>query len=211
METSLGAPGTLIKVLLTCGILAALIYCGTDILAGLLTPGYRFDSQSASVLSGSGIRTRSFMLPLDFLAGILMIAFAAGVWSSAGQNWVLRVMAGLLAGNAILTMVALSFFPMHPAEPSTTPANTMNVIIMAVGLFSYLFAISFGAAANQNWFRYFSIGTLLLFVLGAIFSLVINKMIPGGQPGPTTGIQERTMFYAMNLWLALQAIVLLRG
>jgi hypothetical protein len=210
METSAGLTALLQKVLIGCGVLAAFLYAGTDILAGLLKKGYRFDSQSASVLSGFGTTTRPFVLPLNLIAGILLIAFAAGIWLAGGQNWVVRVMACLLAGNAILAMVAVAFFPMRPGEPVNTPANTMNVIIMATSVILFLLAIGFGAAGNQNWFRYYSIGTLLIFLMGFIISLLVTRFNPGMTRASSVGIQERTMIYAEMIWLALQAIVLLR-
>jgi hypothetical protein len=210
MGTSFGLPDTALKVLLVCGIIASLLYVGTDMLAGLLKSGYRFDSQSASVLSAFGTTTRPYVLPLNILVCILMVAFAVGVWLSPGHNWLLRVVACLLAGNAILTMVAVTFFPVHLDQAFNTNPNEINVILMMIGLLLFILAIGFGAAANQNWFRYFSIGTILLF-FGA-YVLVTRGTTPVlfGEPGPAVGIQERSMYYIELLWLSLQAIILLR-
>jgi hypothetical protein len=200
----------LLKVLLACGILAALLYAGTDIVTGLLKPGYRFDSQSASILSAFGAATRPFVLSFNLTADILLIAFALGAWFSTDHNWVLRIMAGLLAGNAVLSMVAVAFFPMHIDEALNTVANTMNVILMAASVLLFFLAVGFGAAANKNWFRYFSIGLILVFFVVDILATLGTKPTLGGHPGPLVGIQERTMIYGELLWLALQAIVLLR-
>jgi Protein of unknown function (DUF998) len=210
METSLDLPDSLLKVLLACGLIAALLYVGTDILAGLLKPGYRFDSQSAGVLRAVGTPTRSYVLPLNLLACILMIAFAVGIWFSAGQNWLLRVMACLLSGNAALTIVAVAFFPLHLDQPFNTNPNKIYVILMMIGVILFVLAIGFGAAANQNWFRYFSIGLILLFLGAYVFSTRGTAPVLFGEPGPAVGIQERSMFYCELLWLALQAIILLR-
>ena len=57
METSLGLPNVLQKILLSCGILAALLYLGTDWLAGRLLRGYSFAVQSISELSAAGSPT----------------------------------------------------------------------------------------------------------------------------------------------------------
>jgi Protein of unknown function (DUF998) len=211
METSVGLPNLLQKVLLACGILAALLYIGTDILAGLLSKDYHFDAQSASLLSAFGAATRPYVLVLNITADILLVAFSLGVWFSADQNWILRLMACLLAGNAVFYMVAVVFFPLHPGEPVNSPANTLNTVIMAVSVFLLLFAIGFGAAGNHDWFRYFSIGLLLLFLVLTILGLYVIPRIAAGQPVPRVGIQERTMIYAEMLWLALQAVVLLRA
>jgi hypothetical protein len=68
VETAGDLPSILQKALLACGILAAFVFGGTDITAGLLRTGYRFDSQSASVLSAFGTATRLFVLPLLLVA-----------------------------------------------------------------------------------------------------------------------------------------------
>jgi hypothetical protein len=210
IETTVGLPLFLQKTLLICGILYAFLYSGTDIVAGFLTKGYRFDTQSANLLGGVGTRTRSFVLPINIIAGILLIAFASGVWVSVDRNWVLRVMACLLAANAIFTMAAVAFFPFHPNEPVNSPANKVNVILMATGVILFLLAVILGAVGSLNWFRYYSIGILLLFVLGAILSTFIYKLVSSGHSGTSVGIQERTMIYAEMIWLALLAIVLLQ-
>jgi hypothetical protein len=211
METSIGLPNMLQKVLLACGVLAALLYIGTDILAGLLSKGYHFDSQSANLLSAFGAATRPYVLSLNITADILLIAFSLGVWFSADRNWILRLMACLLAGNAVFFMIAVVFFPLHPGEPVNSPANTLNTIIMAVSVFLLLFAIGFGAAGNHNWIRYFSIGILLVFLVLTILGIYVFPRMAAGPPVSRVGIQERTMFYSELLWLALQALVLLRA
>lgn len=211
MQASAGLPDMLHKTLLGCGILAALLYGGTDIVAGLLTRGYRFDTQSASALSALGATTRPLVLPLNLAAGVLMLAFAAGAWRSADSNWALRVMACLLAGNALFSMVAVAFFAPHLSEAADTPANSMYVILMAASVVLFVGVIGFGAIANRNWFRYFSIGVLLLFAAGFILALLLSKTAPGRQPGSLLGAQQRTVIYSELLWLALQAAVLLRA
>jgi hypothetical protein len=211
MATTAALPAVIQKVLLACGILFALLYAGTDIAAGLLSKGYRFDSQSASLLSAFGAATRPFVLPLNITADILLIAFALGVWFSADRNWMLRVMACLLAGNALFSLLAVAFFPLHPGEPANSPANTLNLIPMAVGMVAFLLAIGFGAAGNHGWFRYFSIAVLVAFLVLTILGLYVFPRMAAGQPVSRVGSQERTMFYTELIWLALQAVVLLRA
>ena len=210
MATSAALPAVIQKVLLACGILFALLYAGTDIAAGLLSKGYRFDSQSASLLSAFGAATRPYVLPLNITADILLIAFALGVWFSADRNWILRLMASLLAANALFSLLAVAFFPLHPGEPANSPANTMNLIPMAAGMVTFLLAIGFGAAGNHGWFRTFSIGVLVAFLVLTILGLYVFPRMAAGQPVSRVGIQERTMFYTELIWLALQAVVLLR-
>lgn len=196
------------NLLLVCGILHALLTFGTDLIAGLRTKGYRFDTQTASLLSGIGTPTRRFVLPSNLIAGALLIAFAIGVWMVSGGNWALRVMACLLAGNALLTMTAVAFFPFHPDDPQGTPGNSKNLMLMAPAVILFVLALVFAAIGNQGWMRYVSIGVLALFVLGAMLSTFIYKVTR--RTGASTGIQERTMIYSEMIWIILQAVALIK-
>ncbi|MBU7014346.1 MAG: DUF998 domain-containing protein [Theionarchaea archaeon] len=201
----------ILRFFLVCGILSSLLYVSTDILAGMLWEGYDFASQSASELSALGASTRPFVLPLELTADVLLIAFALGVWVSAGRNRALRVTGGLLAANAVTALVAVAFFPVHPGEAMTASANTMNVVLMGLSVLFLLVAMGFGAAACQNWFRFYSIGTFLVFLVEDILATMGAPRAIRGQSGPLVGIQERTMIYGCLLWIVVLAIVLLRA
>jgi len=197
--------------LLVCGILASLLYCGTDILAGVLRVDYSFTSQSASVLSAYGASTRPLVLPLQLTADILLVPFAFGIWRSAGRNRTMRVIAGLLTGNAIISGVAVAFFPMHHGEAVSTLANTINVILMGVGVVLFQLAIVLGVIVYRNWFRFYSLGTILVLLVGDILATLGTTPTLYGNPGPLVGIQERIMIYGDLLWIVVLAIVLLRA
>lgn len=79
METSVSLPNLLQKVLLSCGILAPLLYLGTDLLAGKLLKGYSFSSQSMSELGVAGSPTRPLVVGLTLVASVFMFAFGVGV------------------------------------------------------------------------------------------------------------------------------------
>jgi hypothetical protein len=59
-----------------------------------------------------GAPSRSLVVPLFFLYGVLLIAFGLGVWGSAGRNRALRAMAGLLVGFGVVCLMG-PFIPMH--------------------------------------------------------------------------------------------------
>jgi hypothetical protein len=204
------AAETVRKALLICGILAPLVFIGTDLFAGSLWKGYSFTSQSVSELSAIGTPTRSLVVPLNLLYEVLLIAFGLGAWVSAGQNRALRVVAGLLVSMAVIDLIAV-FFPMHPGEAVSTFANTMNVILMGTGVIFFLLAISFGAAAFRNWFRLYSIGTLLVFLVLTILGIWFVPQINAGEPISRVGVQERVMVFGFLVWLVLLAINLLQG
>ena len=182
--------GKLRRGLLTCGILASLLWAGTDILAGALWEGYSFTSQSIGDLSAVGSPTRLFVFPLNLMYDVLMIAFGLSVWRLADRKWILRVIALMVIGNAVMSALANTFFPMHIGEAASS--NTMGVILGAMGMIFFLLAIGFSAAAYQNGFRFFSIGILLAFFVLTKLGL-LRPLIATEQPTSLVGIQERTM------------------
>ncbi len=129
-----GTGGRLRNLLLICGILAPLLFAGTDIFAGTLWEGYNFSSQSISELSAVGAPTRSVVVPLNLTYNALMITYGLAVWGLTRQNRAPRFMAGLIIGNAITALVMVAFFPMHPGEAVNTFANTTNIILGAVSM-----------------------------------------------------------------------------
>jgi hypothetical protein len=86
----------------------------------------------------------------------------------------------------------------------------MNVIFMGTSVVLFFLALCFGVAANHNWFRYFTIGLMLVFLVVDIIATRGTEFALGGAPRPLVGVQERTMFYGEMIWLTLQAVVLLR-
>lgn len=204
-------PQSLYKVLLVCGILYAVITLTTDIGAGLLTRGYRFDLHTANTFGGFGTPTRQFVLPIQIVAGFLLVAFGIGLWFSVEGNWVLRAMACLLVLHSILSMTAIAFFPFHPAEPASFPANRLNLMFMAPAVILFVLAILLGAIGYQDWLRWLSVGILLLFILGALVSIIVYRFFAGPGYVPSIGIQERTMIYSELLWITLQALVFING
>jgi len=207
METSVGLPNMLQKVLLTFGILASLLKVGTDVLAGKMWKGYSFVSQSISELSAIGAPTRSLVLPLDLMYDVLMIAFSVGIWQLAGQNLLMRIVAGLIAGNAVISSFVSLFLPMRIGQDASFSASTIHVVLMAIGVFFFLLAMGLGGAANRNWFRYYSFGTLLAYLVLAIARFLIpDQTTAAGLPVLTVGIQERTMALGYLLWVVALAI-----
>lgn len=193
-----------------CGILAPLLFAGTDIFTGTLWEGYSFSSQSISELSAVGGPTRSVVVPLNFTYNALMVTFGLAVWGLAHQKRAPRIMASLIIGNAITALVMVAFFPMHPGEAVNTLANTTNIILGAVSMLFFLLAMGFGAATYHNWFRFLSIGILLTFLVLTILGLLRPQMIQG-QPVSLVGLQERTIAYGCLLWVLVLAVALLRA
>ena len=81
------------KVLLICGILAALVQIGTDIVGGMVYPDYSFISQAISELTAIDAPTRTLLVPFAPIYGAFQIAFGFGNWLLAGHRRVLRILA----------------------------------------------------------------------------------------------------------------------
>ncbi len=196
------------KVLLICGILYSLLSVGTDILAGMLWKGYSFTSQAISELSAIGAPTRPLLTLTGIVYLFLLIAFGLGVLGSAGRNRALRVTGGLLIGIGLVGL-AWTPFPMHLGEPVNSPANTMHTIFAGVQVLLILLTIGFGAIAYRNWFRFYSIVTLLTLLVAGV---VAFWSAAAGQPTPPPwfGIVERINVYGYLLWVLVLAVVLLR-
>jgi len=199
------------RVLLVCGILASLVYVGTDILGGLSYEDYDFTSQYISELNAIGAPSSSLVAPLYLVHNILVIAFAFGVWAAANRKPALRFTGGLLAAYAVLGAVGVLFFPMHPVGAEATLTDTVHQIIAAVTVLFILLMLGFGATAFEKRFRLYSIGTILVYLVLGILPFLGVAQVEAGQPTPWVGLVERIMVYGYMLWVAVLAIVLWRA
>ena len=197
------------RALLICGIISPAVYVATDIIAAALYPGYSFTDQAVSELFAIGSSTSRLVVPLFSLSSTLLAVFSLGVWLSSGSNRWLRVMAFMIAGNAVNSLILWNLFPMHMRGVQPTFTDTMHYIL-AINPF-VLASIVLGVAAFRGWFRSYSIATIVLLVLPAVFSFVSAAQIFGNQPTPWLGATERMAQYAHLLWHSVLAISLLRN
>jgi len=200
------------KVLLACGIAAALIWLATDILASLLYEGYSYPFQPISGLSATGAPTRPYVTAFDNVYVVLKLAFAFGVWMSAGQKRTLRITAVLLFAWGIIDLAA-SFFPWNPGEAVGTFTNIMHAILAGgAAVILILLAIGFGASADGRWFRFYSYGTLLVMVLsGGVMAFLNSTPVEANLPPAWFGVTERINAYGYMLWMLALSIILLRS
>jgi hypothetical protein len=206
MGTTNVVPDLIQKILLACGILAPLLYFGADRLAGGLVKDYDFTVHSMSDLPAAGSPVRRLALVLAFVSAAVLSAFAAGVWRAAGTAVLPRIVAGLIAGNALAGLFSSLFFPntyrVHPAF------GTPGVLTMFVSVLCFVLAMIFGALAYGGWLRVLSIaipaGYMLLTVLRYATATAANA-------GAMSGSQERTMVYTYLVWLVALAAHLLRA
>ncbi len=192
------------QFLLSCGILAPLLYLGTDVLAGRALNGYSFSAQSISELSASGSPTRPLVIALTLAASACLVAFGVGVWRVAGQQAVLpRIVAGLIIGNAVAGLVATLFFPNRfGVRPSFA---TPGVLLMFLSVLCFVLAMVFAAAAFHGWMRILSIAIPAAYILLAILRFATASSSAEGAV-PLIGVQERTMVYSFLTWVIILSI-----
>ena len=198
------------KALLICGILASLLYVGTDILAAMRWEGYSYIAQSVSELRAIGAPTRPFLVPVLIIYSFLEIAFGWGVRRAAGQKRALRIAGVFLIGLGVVDLVA-PFSPMHLRGAEPTLTDTMHVILTVVTVLLILLIIGFGAAADGKRFRLYSIATILILLVCGIWAFLDAPRIAANLPTPWIGVRERINIYGYMLWMLVLAIALLRA
>jgi Protein of unknown function (DUF998) len=204
------------KILLGCGIVSSVLYVVTDVLGTLRYPGYSYADQTFSELTAQGAPTRPLMVALNGIPyGVLVAAFAGGVWASAGPKRAARITRAMLLGYAAFGVAGGLVFPMRPREALAagegTLRNTMHIPATAVMSLFIVLAMGFGATLLEKRFRYYSYGMIaILLVFGVLASLQAGQMA-ANEPTPWMGIEERINIYATMLWVAALAIGLLRA
>jgi uncharacterized protein DUF998 len=211
---SIGQFGTR-KILLACGIGFALLWVGMDIVASFLYEGYSYADQTVSELSAIGAPTRSLWMAFGVVWNVLVIAFAVGVWQSAGSTRALRVVAGLLIANAFVGMTMGPFSSMNQrqvlAAGGATLSDTLHLVVTGIGVFTFLLEIGFAASVFGKWFRLYSIATIAaMLVFGGITSFYAPE-VQANQPTPWVGIYERINAYGYMLWIVVLSVTLWRN
>jgi hypothetical protein len=198
--------------LIICGIVSSLLYVSMDIVAGLLTEGYIFTSQTISELSAIGAPATPTWVPLGFVYSALLIAFGVGVWVIAcDQRRALRVTGSMLIALAVFGSLP---FPMHMRGDEKTFTDTMHLIIYGL-IVPPLFMLSIGLGpvaykGKKRWFSLYSIGTLVTLIMVGAFTGLSAVQIDAQQATPWLGVTERILVHGSMLWVTVLAIVLLR-
>ena len=202
------------RILLGCGVASAVLWVGMDVVASILYEGYSYADQTVSELSAIGAPTRPFWFALGSVWSVLVIAFAVGVWQSAGPTRALRVVAGLLIAYAVITLTVGPFSSMHRREVlaggGAVLSDTLHLIVIGIGVFTFMLEIACAATAFGKWFRVYSIATIVaMLVFGAITSLYAPQ-VQANEPTPWVGVYERINAYGYMLWIGVLSVALWR-
>lgn len=208
-------PATIVReALLACGILSSLLYVAMNVFVAMQWPSYSSAAQTVSELSAIGAPTRQLWMWLGIPYTLLVIAFAWGVWRSAGDNRALRTTGALLLVYGALG-VLWPFAPMHLrpalAAGGGTLSDTAHIALGIVTVVLMLLAIGASAVAFGARFRRYSITTLMIVFVFGFLTAVDAPAIPADRPTPWIGVWERINIGAFLLWIVVLAIALLRA
>lgn len=193
------------KLLMLCGIFAAVVYVGTVILGGLLRPGYSHISMAISELVADGAPNRALLSSLFLLYNALLTVFGIGLFLKTNSPSRGRV-SGII-GSLTLMLVGLAgismelAFPQDPGGTPTTFAGTMHFVMAGVASLGTMLAILMLAF----WFKNFI--DLKGHVVYSVIS-VVTIFISGGLSAaamanhhPLFGIVERITIFTFILWI----------
>jgi hypothetical membrane protein len=197
------------KSLLICGVLSSLLYVGVDALVALRYGDYHsYTSQAISELGAIGAPTKEMVDPLFIAYGVLLIAFSAGVWTSAGRTRALRVIGALLLGIAIVGLVTP---PMYLRGTGSVSGDLPHIVLTGVIVLFILSAIGLGASLYGRRWRLYSYATLLILLVSGAWTGFDATRLAAQQPTPWLGVAERINIGAYLLWVLVLAIAILRS
>lgn len=193
------------KLLLSCGIVAALLYVAMNVIGLLQDPSQGVMTHTISELSAIGAPSRPTWVVLGVFYNLLMIAFGIGV-RAAGRKRTLRA-----SGALIVVAAIFGFFwpPMHQRGDEISLTDTLHIVWTAVHNLLSLAAMALAAFALGKRFRWFTLVTIAVMLLcGALTSLQAPD-VPLDLPTPTIGLWERAILAANLAWLVTLSIALL--
>ena len=200
------------RFFLYCGVLASLLYIAMNIFFPFLYKGYNWVTQTVSELSAVDAPTRPFWVPFGIVYTLLVVAFGWGVFKLPGQKRSLRIVGILLFLQGIL---GLTWSPMHQREVLAagggTFTDTWHIVMSALTVLLMFLTIGFGAAALSKWFRFYSVVTILVFIVFGVLSFAEAPNVDKNLPTPFIGLWERINIAAFMIWMFVVAIILLQN
>jgi CubicO group peptidase (beta-lactamase class C family) len=205
------------RALLVSGIVSSALYVATDVIGGLLYPGYSFFSQAISELGAVGSPSAGFVDPLFLAYNLLALAFGIGVLLEGARcARALRITGGLLAAYGAVGFVAAivtagsAFFKMQQRGTGSIGTDLPHILLTGALVLLLLLMIGFGAFALDRRFRTYSFATLLVIIASSALTVPYAARLAAGQPTPGFGLVERIDVYSALLWIAVLATTLLR-
>lgn len=198
------------KPMLTCGILAGVLYIAMTLCVGMLWDGYSAANQTISELSAIGAPTRPLWITLATTYTGLMMVFGWIVWRAA-PNRPSRVVGALLFTQALF---GVFWPPMHMravlAAGGGTLTDTLHIVWTIVTSVFFMSALGFGAVSFGKRFRLYSLATMAVVFACGMWTGTYAPAIQADLPTPWAGVWERIDTNAFMLWIGVLAAVILR-
>jgi hypothetical protein len=204
------------RVLLLAAPASSALYVAVDLLASLKWyAGYSWRDQEFSELFAVGSPVRDRMILFNGVPYLLLVmAFALGVWLSAGPRLAARLTAAALAGYALFGFVGGVLTPMSTREAlaagERTLSNSLHPVMTAVMSLCVLLAIGFGARLGGRQFRRFSYITIAVMIVFGVSTFPLVSRMAADEPTPWMGVIERVNIYGIMLWVVALAVTLWR-
>ncbi len=139
-----------IKILLSSGIAASILYVGMTFLGAMQWPNYSHFSQTVSELFAIDAPSQSLVVSLMLAYSALMVAFAVGVWKSAGGRLALYIVAALLIAKEILGAIATIYAPMRLRGVEGSQTDVAHAVITMIGVLLLLLTVGLGQHPLEN-------------------------------------------------------------
>ena len=197
--------------LLFCGIAASLLYIAMNIFIPFLDKGYNWVTQTVSELSAIDAPTRPVWFVLGIIYTMLVVAFGWGVFKSAGEKQSLRIVVILMFLHGVL---GITWSPMHQREVLAggggTFTDTWHLVMATVTVLLMFFSIGFGAVTFGKGFRFYSIATILIFIVFGVLTFVEAPNVDKNGSTPYIGLWERINIAAFMVWMLVFSAILLK-
>ena len=176
-----------------------------------LYEGYNWVTQTVSELSAVDAPTRPLWFVLGIIYTLLVAAFGWGIFKLAGEKRSLRIVGILMFFHGVL---GLTWSPMHQREVLATGGGTFtdtwHLVMATVTVLLMFLSIGFGAAALGKGFRFYSIATIIVFIVFGVLTFVEAPNVDKNGPTPYIGLWERINIAAFMVWMLVFSNILLR-
>ena len=200
------------RFLFYCGIIGALAYLLSDIIGGIITPGFSYVVNAVSELIQSGSEHTLLLSPILSISAIMGCLFGVGIVANFRyrQSKLLFIGGTLIVISGIMTSLTASIFPQDPIGADATLRGTMHLVLVgvsAVFIFPAILTIGIGLYREKQWksFRLYSIITVVIMaIFGGLSPLVMASDIE------LVGLFERIVVYGYWSWVFVLAILFIK-
>lgn len=198
------------KILVSCGVVAPVLYVVTAIVGAALRPNdYSHIVNAISELLSNGAPNKAVLNVVFNIYNALLLVFAIGAYfAMKNLPRTCRVAMGILIGIQVLSF-SWGFFPMDPLGAEATFAGTMhNILGGVVALATIIMPILMGLGLRRlDGFNRYAVYSFISSAI--IFTSGLMGVILAGQGVQLFGLFERITIGTYEVWIFVTAMKLL--